>query len=109
MSQEDLEKLVETDVTKYPQGGEADSQSQDQFWRDMGVKIERKEEAADTTDKTGLGQATDSEPSLEKLLGGNTQGLQRSKDKQRIDKEGLTGSARRNSRRRSRWLIYMNK
>ena len=91
MSQEDLEKLVETDVTKYPQGGEADSQSQDQFWRDMGVKIERKEEAADITDKTGPGQATNSEPSLEELLGGNTQGLQRSKDKQRVDKEGLTG------------------
>jgi tetratricopeptide (TPR) repeat protein len=87
MSQEDLEKLVETDVTKYPQGGEADSQSQDQFWNNMGVKIERKEEAANTADKTG--QATDN--SVEKLLGGNTQGLQRSKDKQRIDKEGLTG------------------
>ncbi|MGA2678087.1 MAG: hypothetical protein ABSF37_02160 [Sedimentisphaerales bacterium] len=91
MSREDLEKLVETDVTKYPQGGEADSQSQDQFWRDMGVKIQRKEEAADTTDKPGPEQATNSEPSLEKLLGGNTQGLQRSKDKQRVDKkEGLT-------------------
>jgi tetratricopeptide (TPR) repeat protein len=91
MSQEDLEKLVETDVTKYPKGGEADSQSQDQFWRDMGVKIQRKEEAADTTDKQGPEQATNSEPSLEKLLGGNTQGLQRSKDKQRVDKERLTG------------------
>ena len=91
MSREDLEKLVETDVTKYPQGGEADSQSQDQFWRDMGVKIQRKEEAADTTDKPGPEQATNSDPSLEKLLGGNTQGLQRSKDKQRVDKEGLTG------------------
>jgi tetratricopeptide (TPR) repeat protein len=85
MSQEDLEKLVDTDVTKYPKGGEADSQSQDQFWRDMGVKIERKEEAANIT-KPGPEQATNSEPSLEKLLGDNTQGLQRSKDKQRVDK-----------------------
>ncbi len=91
LSQEDLEKLVETDVTKYPKGSEADSQLQDQFWRDMGVKIERKEEAADITDKTGPGQATSSEPSLEELLGGNTQGLQRSKDKQRVDKERLAG------------------
>jgi hypothetical protein len=91
MSREDLEKLVETDVAKYPKGGEADSQSQNQFWRDMGVKIERKEDAANTTDKPGPGQATDnSEPSLEKLLGGNTQGLQKSKDKQRVDKEKLT-------------------
>lgn len=89
MSREDLEKLVETDVTKYPQGGEADSQSQDQFWRDMGVKIERKEEATtNATDATGPGQATDN--SVGKLLGGNTQGLQRSKGKQRVD-EGLTG------------------
>ncbi|MGD0551250.1 MAG: hypothetical protein ABSB25_01225 [Sedimentisphaerales bacterium] len=87
MSQEDLEKLIETDVTKYPKGGESDLQSQDQFWRDMGVKIERKEEAANTTDKTGPEQATNSDPSLEKLLGGNTQGLQRSKDKQRVDKK----------------------
>jgi tetratricopeptide (TPR) repeat protein len=55
----------------------------------MGVKIERKEEAADITDKTGPRQATNSEPSLEELLGGNTQGLQRSKDKQRVDKERL--------------------
>lgn len=91
MSREDLEKLVETDVTKYPQGGETDSQSQDEFWRNMGVKIARKEEATDITDKTGQGQATSSEPSLEKLLGGNTQGLQGSKNKQRVDKGKLTG------------------
>lgn len=87
MSQEDLEKLVETDVTKYPKGGETDSQSQDQFWRDMGVKIERKEEVANTTDKPGPEQATNSEPSLEKLLGENTQGLQGPKDKQQVDKK----------------------
>jgi len=93
MSQEDLEKLVETDVTKYPKGSEVDSQSQNQFWRDMGVKIERKEEAADTTDKPGPEQATNGEPSLDKLLSGNTQGLQRSKDKQQVDKDGLTGRA----------------
>jgi hypothetical protein len=89
LSQEDLEKLVETDVTKYPKETEADSQLQDQFWRDMGVKIDRKEEAANTTNKTE--QATGSEPSLEKLLGENTQGFQRPQDKQRVDKEGLTG------------------
>ena len=87
MNQADLEKLVETDVTKYPKGSEADSQSQNQFWRDMGVKIDRKEEAADTADKPGPEQATNSEQSLEKLLGGNAQGLQRSKDKQQVDKK----------------------
>ncbi len=42
MNQEDLEKLVETDVTKYPQVDKADSQSQDQFWRNIGVKIDAK-------------------------------------------------------------------
>ncbi len=89
MSQQDLEKLVEADVGKYPLGGEPGSQSQEQFWRGMGVNIQRKDETAEGTEKPEL--ATGSKSSLETLLGVNTQGLQRLEDKQRVDKEELTG------------------
>jgi tetratricopeptide (TPR) repeat protein len=65
MSQQDLEKLVEADIRKYPLGGEPGSQSQEQFWRDMGVNIQRKEDASNAAVKP----VTGSEPSLETLLG----------------------------------------
>ena len=71
MSQQDLEKLVEADVGKYPLGGEPGSQSQEQFWRGMGVNIQRKDETAEGTEKPEL--ATGSKSSLETLLGVNTQ------------------------------------
>ena len=54
MSQQDLEKLVEADIRKYPLGGEPGSQSQEQFWREMGVNIQRKDKIADGTGKPEL-------------------------------------------------------
>jgi tetratricopeptide (TPR) repeat protein len=89
MSQQDLEKLVEADIRKYPLGGEPGSQSQEQFWREMGVNIQRKDETAEVTGKPEL--ATGSESSLETLLGVNSQKVQDVRFKQQVDKESQTG------------------
>jgi tetratricopeptide (TPR) repeat protein len=89
MSQQDLEKLVEADVKKNPPGGEPGSQSQEQFWRDMGVNIQRKGETAEGTGKPEL--ATGSEPSLEMLLGAKAQKARDVQGKREASKEGLAG------------------
>jgi hypothetical protein len=87
MSREDLEKLVESDVTKYPSGGDADSQSQDQFWRTVGVNIQRK----DDTSSDAVKPVTSSEPSLESLLSVKTQKVRDGQGKREANKEGLAG------------------
>ena len=87
MSQQDLEKLVEADIRKYPLGGEPGSQSQEQFWREMGVNIQRKDETAEGTVKPEL--ATGSKSSLEMLLGTNAQKVRDGQDKLEAKKEGL--------------------
>jgi tetratricopeptide (TPR) repeat protein len=89
MSQQDLEKLVETDIRKYPLGGEPGSQSQEQFWRDMGVNIQRKDETAEGTKKPEL--ATDSESSLEMLLGEKAQNVRDGQGKLEANKKELAG------------------
>lgn len=87
MSQQDLEKLVQEDIRKYPLGGEPGSQSQEQFWRDMGVNIQRRDEAAEGTGKSEL--TTGGEPSLEMLLGVKAQNVRDVQGKQEANKEGL--------------------
>ena len=99
MSQQDLEKLVEADIRKYPLGGEPGSQSQEQFWREMGVNIQRKGETAEGTGKPEL--ATGSESSLETLLSVNSQKVQDVRYKQQIDKESQTGQVRKTLQPRS--------
>ena len=89
MSQQDLEKLVEADIRKYPLGGEPGSQSQEQFWREMGVNIQRKDETAEGTGKSEL--ATGSESSLETLLSVNSQKVQDVRYNQQVNKESQTG------------------
>ena len=87
MSQQDLEKLVEADIRKYPLGGEPGSQSQEQFWREMGVNTQRKGETAEGTGKPEL--ATGSESSLETLLGMKTQKVRDGQGKR--EAKGLAG------------------
>ncbi len=89
MSQQDLEKLVEADIRKYPLGGEPGSQSQEQFWREMGVNIQRKDETAEGTGKPEL--ATGSESSLEMLLGVKAQKVRDGQGKREANKEGPAG------------------
>jgi hypothetical protein len=89
MSQQDLEKLVEADIRKYPLGGEPGSQSQDRFWREMGVNTQRKGETAEGTGKPEL--ATGSESSLETLLGVKAQKVRDGQGKREANKEGLAG------------------
>jgi tetratricopeptide (TPR) repeat protein len=89
MSQQDLEKLVEANIRKYPLGGEPGSQSQEQFWREMGVNIQRKGETAEGTGKPEL--ATGSESSLETLLGAKAQKVRDRQGKLEANKEGLAG------------------
>ncbi len=67
MSQEELEKLVESDVTKYPMGGDAATQAQQQFWNSLGVRVERRAEQPKPEPLTGK------ETNLDKLLGVNAQ------------------------------------
>lgn len=81
LSQQDLEKLVEAEAAKYPQGGEAESQSQNQFWRGMGVTIQRKDDASTAAVKP----VTGSEPSLEMLLVGNAKKSQIVRDNLQVD------------------------
>ena len=88
MSQQDLEKLVEADIRKYPLGGEPGSQSQDQFWREMGVNIQRKDE---TVEGTAVKPVTGSESSLETLLGVKAQKVRDGQGKREANKEGLAG------------------
>jgi tetratricopeptide (TPR) repeat protein len=87
MSQQDLEKLVEADIRKYPLGGEPGSQSQEQFWRDMGVNIQRKEDASNAAVKP----VTGNESSLEMLLGTKAQKVRDEQGKREANKEGLAG------------------
>ena len=87
MSREDLEKLVQSDVTKYPLGGDAESQSQDQFWRTVGVTIQRK----DDTSSDAAKPATGGEPSLETLLSVNPQKVQDVGYNKQVNKESKTG------------------
>jgi hypothetical protein len=97
LSQQDLEKLVEADIRKNPPGGEPGSQSQEQFWRDMGVTIQRKSETEKTegvvkpelTVKPGL--ATGDKTSLEMLLGVKAQKASEGQVKQEWNKERLAG------------------
>jgi hypothetical protein len=99
MSQQDLEKLVEVEATKYPQGGEADSQLQNQFWRGMGVTIQRKDDASTAAVKP----VTGSEPSLEMLLAGNTKKSQIVRDNLQVDntpKPGQTSDIYEQMKRR---------
>jgi hypothetical protein len=81
LSQQDLEKLVATDTTKSQAGSEVELKSQNQFWRGMGVTIERKDETVSDTDKP----TTSGTPSLETLLGTNSKQSQLARDKQRVD------------------------
>jgi tetratricopeptide (TPR) repeat protein len=67
MSRQDLEKLVESDLAQYPRGGDADSQSQDQFWRTVGVTIQRKDDASNAEVKSVTGE----KPSFETMLSAN--------------------------------------
>jgi tetratricopeptide (TPR) repeat protein len=87
MSQQDLESLVDADIRKYPLGGEPGSQSQEQFWRDMGVNIQRKEDASNAAVKP----VTDNESSLEMLLGAKAQKVRDGQGKLEANKEGLSG------------------
>ncbi|HEY5503728.1 MAG TPA: hypothetical protein VIK28_01120, partial [Sedimentisphaerales bacterium] len=87
MSQQDLEKLVEADIRKYPLGGEPGSQSQEQFWREMGVNIQRKEDASNAA----VRPVTGNESSLETLLGAKTQKVRDGQGKREANKEGLAG------------------
>jgi hypothetical protein len=84
MSQQDLEKLVESDIRKYPLGGEPGSQSQEQFWRGVGVNIQRKEDTSNAEVKPTTG----SEASLETLLGGKAQKVRDGQGKREANKEG---------------------
>jgi tetratricopeptide (TPR) repeat protein len=87
MSQQDLEKLVESDTSKYPTGGEPGSQPQEQFWRGVGINIQRKEDASNA----GAKPKTDNEASLETLLGVKAQKVRDGQGKREADKEGLSG------------------
>jgi hypothetical protein len=91
MSQQDLEKLVEADIRKNPPGGEPGSQSQEQFWRDMGVNIQRKGETETTKGTVKPESATGNKSSLEMLLGMNAQKAGDGQGKREANKEGLAG------------------
>jgi hypothetical protein len=53
----DIEKTIEADTTKYPLGGEMtpESQSQEQFWKQLGVRITRNTEPTQTEVSQQLG------------------------------------------------------
>jgi tetratricopeptide (TPR) repeat protein len=86
MSREDLEKLVQSDVTQYPLGGDTEARSQDQFWRTVGVTIQRKDDTSNDAGKP----ATGSQPSLETLLSTNPQKAQDVRYSQQFNKESKT-------------------
>jgi len=92
MSQQELERIIDIDTGRYPQGGEPVPrvQSQEQFWRQLGVRIERRAEppTGDVKNEGQLGLATGAEPNVGMLLSlragqekqpaaTNQQGLQR--------------------------------
>jgi tetratricopeptide (TPR) repeat protein len=82
MSREDLEKLVQSDVAQYTKEDQADSKLQDQFWRDMGIKIQRKD---DTLSTDVVKPVTGKETNLEILLGINDKKTQDTRNKQQVD------------------------
>jgi tetratricopeptide (TPR) repeat protein len=86
MSREDLEKLVQSDVARYPKDGQADSKLQDQFWRDMGIQLQRKDDKLSTDIAKPV---TGNESNLEILLGMNAKKTQDTRDKQQVDNNKL--------------------
>jgi tetratricopeptide (TPR) repeat protein len=73
MSQQELERIIDIDTGRYPQGGESVSQvqSQEQFWRHLGVQMERRAEPpTGSVEEVGqLRSATGAEPNVGMLLG----------------------------------------
>ena len=72
MSQQELEQLINTDITKYTLGGEPVSQveSQEKFWNQLGVKLERRMDMSQGSN-TAVAQrwpATGAEPNVGMLL-----------------------------------------
>jgi hypothetical protein len=82
MNKEDLERLVDSDVSQYSTGEKTDTKSQNQFWRGMGVTIQRKD---GTLNAEALKPLTNDEASLETLLGAKDKKTQQIKDKQQVD------------------------
>ncbi len=78
LTQEDLEKLVESDITSNPVTDQTANQAQKSFWRDKGVKLERKTETLDFTSKPEL--VKEDQTTLEMLLGGKTQKINEKQD-----------------------------
>jgi hypothetical protein len=70
MSQIEMEKLIQDDIARIPLGGEpvTEVQSFEQFWREMGIQIERKSEPAKAGSKEE-GLAVGNEPDVRTLLG----------------------------------------
>jgi hypothetical protein len=72
MSQRELEKIIDIDTAKYVQGDEPVSQvqSQERFWQQLGVRIERRmEPPTSSVDGVGqLGLSTGAEPNVRMLL-----------------------------------------
>ncbi len=91
LSQQDLEKLVEADIRKNPSGGEPGSQSQEQFWRDIGVKIQRKGETEITEGTVKPELATGSKSNLEMLLDVKAPKISEGQGKPEANKGRLAG------------------
>ncbi|MFH1369869.1 MAG: hypothetical protein ABII09_01065 [Planctomycetota bacterium] len=70
MSQIEMEKLIQEDITRYSMGGVpvTEVQSLERFWRDMGIQIERRPEQAKQGGREE-GLAIGSEPDVRMLLG----------------------------------------
>ncbi|MGA2094530.1 MAG: hypothetical protein ABSH16_14185, partial [Sedimentisphaerales bacterium] len=57
MSRQDLQKIIDADITQYPMGGSTPAikgNPQGEFWKQMGVPVEQKTEST-SPDKTGTG------------------------------------------------------
>jgi len=85
MSQQELERIIDIDTGRYPQGGDSVSQaqSQEQFWRQLRVPMKPSPESSQNGSE-GLGQAT-GEPNVAMLLARQTDsglGLRAAQEKQ---------------------------